>query len=283
MYSNAVKLRFNSKSGETAKPSSRETFTVSKTSKSSAATNKPSSTGPNSKDNLDKLWYENLERLKPCIVNGKMDYSGLTDEKGKKQLSDFVYRQRQYFRMRENIEESPLTNERFEALSAANFPFEVQKSKSLIGLKSSSKKDVIVSLKDPSYKQIMEEYFKKLGPKTYQTEEGKLTEREAADGVFNKLKNKGGRFVRLTNPHNLNEGYAEIDEDEAWNSKYLVFELRQVLLCAYHTISFQFCRLSVYFYGPKRSAVTLTEEWNQQSGGYIQRVAAGLAALSRNN
>jgi len=159
-----------------------------------------------------------------------MDYSGLTDEKEKKQLSDFVYRQRQYFRMRENNEESPLTNERFEALSAANFPFEVQKSKRLIGSKSSSKEDVIVSLKDPSYKQIMEEYFKKLGPKTNQIEEGKLTEREAADGVFNKLKSKGGRFVRLTNPHNLNEGYAEIDEDEAWNSKYLVLELRQVLL-----------------------------------------------------
>jgi len=215
-----------------------ETFTFAMTSKSS--------TGSKSKGNLDKLWYENLERLKTCIVNGKMDYSGLTDEKDKKQLSDFVYRQRQYFRMRKNNEDSPLTNERFEALSALNFPFEVQRSTNLSGAKSSSKKNVIVSLKDQSYKQIMEEYFKKLGPKTNQTKEGKLTEREAADAVFNELESKGGRFVRLMNSHNLSEGYVEIDDDEAWNSKYLILNVSNFYFCGpYHLSSMlsPFCLL----------------------------------------
>jgi len=270
------------KSGETSRSSSNQaekTFDTTKASKSSAAAQKTSSTGTKSRDNLDKLWYETLERLKPCIVNGKMDYSSLTDEKAKKQLNDFVYRQRKHFRMRQNNEDSPLTNERFEALSAANFPFELQKSASIQRSKS-SKKDIIVSLRDPSYKQIMEEYFKKLGPKTYQIEGGKLTEREAVDEVYAILKNKGGRFVRLTNPHNLNDGCVEIDDEEALKSEYLVCKLGHLILD--RTISCHFCQLFRFMF-LKRSAMILTAEWNQQSGGYIQKVLPKTVVLPQNS
>eukprot|EP00985_Skeletonema_marinoi_P022801 scaffold14749_cov73-Skeletonema_marinoi.AAC.1 len=55
------------KSGETSRSSSNQAEKTSDTtqaSKSSAAI-----TGSKSKDNLDKLWYETLEQLKPCIVN----------------------------------------------------------------------------------------------------------------------------------------------------------------------------------------------------------------------
>jgi len=270
------------KSGETSRSSSNQaekTFDTTKASKSSAAAQKTSSTGTKSRDNLDKLWYETLERLKPCIVNGKMDYSSLTDEKAKKQLNDFVYRQRKHFRMRQNNEDSPLTNERFEALSAANFPFELQKSASIQRSKS-SKKDIIVSLRDPSYKQIMEEYFKKLGPKTYQIEGGKLTEREAVDEVYAILKNKGGRFVRLTNPHNLNDGCVEIDDEEALKSEYLVCKLRHLILD--RTVSCHFCQL-IRFMFLKRSAMTLTAEWNQRSGGCTQKVLPKTVVLPQNS
>jgi len=219
------------KSGVTVRFSSKQAEKTSSDSKSSAVSGgliggmrqlaaeegamATSSTGPN---HLDKLWYENLERLKPCIVDGKMDYSSLTDEKVKKQISDFVYRQRRYFKMRQNNEGSPLTDERLErlqALQALHFPFEYSKSTSTERDQSSPKNDVIVSLKDPSYKQIMEEYFKKLGAKTNQKKKGELTEKEAADKVFGILKNKGDRFVKLTNPHNLDSRYTEIDDEEA--------------------------------------------------------------------
>ena len=125
--------------------------------------------------------------------------------------------------MRQNNEKSPLTNERLQALQAAHFPFESQKSTSIERSQSPPKNDVIVSLKDPSYKQIMEEYFRKLGAKTSQKKNGGLSEREAAEEVYGKLKKKGDRFVRLTNPHRLEGGYTEIDDQEALKSKYRLF------------------------------------------------------------
>ena len=197
------------------------------TSTNSAPDNpKPTSSAATKKS--DKQWFENLERIKPCIVDGKMDYSSIADEEEKKKLSDFVYRTRRYFRMRENNEDSPLTDERLKALSDANFPFEAQKkSKSRESNKSSSKKDVVIlSLSDPNYRRIMEDYFKKLGTKSNQIDQKQLTqEKEAANEVFNKLKSKGGRFVKLENPQNLSGGHVEMDDDEALKSKcHFTFE-----------------------------------------------------------
>ena len=228
-----------SMSGETPRSSSKQAEKTSsgtnKTTKPSAAASgliggmqkvvaeegaiASSSTGRN-RNHLDKLWYENLERLKLCIKDGKMDYSSLTDEKVKKQLMDFVYRQRKNFRMRQNNEKSPLTNERLQALHAARFPFESQKSANIEKRQSSPKNDVLVSLRDTSYKEIMEEYFRKLGVKTNQKERGELTEQMAAREVHEKLKKRGDRFVRLTNPHNLDGGFIEIDDEEALKSKF---------------------------------------------------------------
>ena len=229
-----------SMSGDSARCSSNQAEKTSsdtnKTSKSSAAASgliggiqkvvaeegaiASSSTGRNY---LDRRWYENLERLKPYIKDGKMDYSSLSDEKVKEQLKSFVKRQRRYFRMRQNNEKSPLTNERLQALQAAHFPFESQKSASIEQSQSPPKNDVIVSLRDTNYRQIMEEYFRKLGAKTSQKKNGRLTEREAAEEVYGKLKKKGDRFVRLMNPHNLDGGFIEINDEEALKSKYRLF------------------------------------------------------------
>ena len=140
---------------------------------------------------------------------------------------------------------------------------------------STGSNHVIVSLKDPSYKQIMEDYFKKLGTKSNQIEKGKekgkLTEIEAAGEVFDKLKTRGDRFVRLTNPHNMNDGHEEIDDETALKSKYIVSNLGQVYY--ERTISSRLCQCYfLFFHCPKRYAVTLTAEWNQRSGGCIQNV-----------
>jgi hypothetical protein len=193
-------------------------------SSSSAAAAKSSGAGSRCPAENDKRWYENLERIKPCIVDGKIDYSCINEGKDRKKLGDFVYIQRKHFRMRNNNEDTPLTDERLKALLDINFPFDVQKkSKGAESGKSSSKKDaIILSLCDEKYRQLMEEHFKKLGAKTIGDRIGEKQvndEKATAQQIFNKLKGKGGRFVRLANPRNLSGGHEEMDDDEALKSK----------------------------------------------------------------
>ena len=192
-------------------------------SSSSAAAAKSSDVGSRY-ETLDKQWYENLERIKPCIINGLMDYSCIDDDKDRRKLSEWVKRQRKHFRMRNNNEDTPLTDERLKALLDINFPFDVQKkSKGVESSKSSSTKDaIILSLCDEKYRQLMEEHFKKLGAKTIGDRIGEKQvneEKATAQQVFNKLKGKGGRFVRLANQRNLSGGHEEMDDDEALKSK----------------------------------------------------------------
>ena len=203
-----------------------KTHTAPKNSKSSssAAAAKSSGAGSRYYETLDKRWYENLERIKPCIVDGKIDYSCIDDAKDRKKLGDFIYTQRKHFRMRNNNEDTPLTDERLKALMDVNFPFDVQKkSTGAESGKSSSKKNVIIlSLTDDKYRQLMEEHFKKLGAKTTGEKIGEKQvneEKATAQQVFDKLKGKGGIFVRLANPRNLSGGHEEMDDDEALKSK----------------------------------------------------------------
>jgi hypothetical protein len=193
----------------------------SKSSSSSSSAAAAKSTGAGSRyETLDKQWYENLECIKPCIIDGKMDYACIDDDKDKKKLREWVKRQRKHFRMRNNNQDTPLTDERLKALMDINFPFDaLKKSKGVDSSKSSSKKDaIIISLTDEKYRQLMEEHFKTLGAKTIgekQTNEEKAT----AQQVFNKLKGKGGRFARLVNPRDLDGGHEKMDDDEALKSK----------------------------------------------------------------
>ncbi len=208
----------------TAAKKTHDAVKNSESSSSSAAAAKPSGAGSRYYKTLDKRWYENLERIKPCIVDGKIDYSCIDDAKDRKKLGDFIYTQRKHFRMRNNNEDTPLTDERLKALMDVNFPFDVlKKTNGAESGKSSSKKDaIILSLTDEQYRQLMEEYFKKLGTKTIGDRIGEKQaneEKATAQQVFNQLKGKGGRFVRLANPRNLDGGHEEMDDDEALKSK----------------------------------------------------------------
>lgn len=203
----------------TAAEKTHDAVKNSESSSSSAAAAKSSGAGSRC-ETLDKQWYENLERIKPCIIDGKMDYSCIDDSNDRKKLSNWSKRQRKYFRMRNNNEDTPLTDERLKALMDINFPFNVlNKSKGTESGKSSPNKDaIILSLTDEKYRLLMEEHFKKLGAKKI-GEKQVNEEKAAAQQVFNKLKGKGGRFVRLVNPCNLGGGHEEMDDDEAFQSK----------------------------------------------------------------
>ena len=72
---------------------------------------------------------------------------------------------------------------------------------------------------------------------TSQKKNGGLTEREAADEVYGKLKKKGDRFVRLMNPHNLDGGFIEINDEEALKSKFRCCRREQLYIRAYNSIS----------------------------------------------
>lgn len=70
-----------------------------------------------------KKWLENVNLLKPCIMeDGSMDYSSL-DEEAQKRMQNFVKDQRKCYRKRENNEATPMTDDRFRLLSEAKFDF----------------------------------------------------------------------------------------------------------------------------------------------------------------
>lgn len=81
--------------------------------------------------------------------------------------------------------------------------------------------DSIISLYDPTYRHLLEEFFIRLGPKTKgkkkKVNESELTEAEAAEEVFNILKNKGGRLLKRQKD---GASGVAIDDEEARKSKY---------------------------------------------------------------
>ena len=95
--------------------------------------------------------------------------------------------------------------------------------KSGYGGDSIKEQDTVISLSDPTYRHIMEVYFRKLGPKTTKKKnKSKLTEAEAAEEVFNMFKNKGGRLLKRSNWRDSNSPVLAIDEAEARQSEYLL-------------------------------------------------------------
>ena len=89
------------------------------------------------------------------------------------------------------------------------------------GLDTREEEDSILSLSDPTYRHILEEFFIRLGPKTKgkKVNESELTEAEAAEEVFNIFKNKGGRLLKRQSLRNAS-GVVAIDDEEARKSKY---------------------------------------------------------------
>jgi len=79
--------------------------------------------------------------------------------------------------------------------------------------------DVVLTLRDPTYLNVLHQYFKKLGPKTSPNNPD-FTEAMAAKEVFDMFKNKGGKFLKLKNGRTFEGGYIEVDDDEAMDSEY---------------------------------------------------------------
>ncbi len=72
----------------------------------------------------DRKFVENLTLLKTIIRDdGYLNYSAL-DAEAQKHMQNFVKVQRRAYRQRENTEPSPMTDERFNLLLDAKFPFE---------------------------------------------------------------------------------------------------------------------------------------------------------------
>src|SRR5210317_1276080 len=93
------------------------------------------------------------------------------------------------------------------------------------GLDTMDEEDSIISLSDPTYRHILEGFFKRLGPKTKgkkkKVNELELTEAEAAEEVFNIFKNKGGRLLkRQKDWREKNASVVAVDDEEARKSKY---------------------------------------------------------------
>lgn len=90
------------------------------------------------------------------------------------------------------------------------------------GLDTMNEEDSILSMSDPTYRHILEGFFKKLGPKTKKkVNKLELTEAEAAEEVFNILKSKGGRLLkRQKDWRERNACGVAIDDEEARKSKY---------------------------------------------------------------
>ena len=95
------------------------------------------------------------------------------------------------------------------------------------GLDTREEEDSILSLSDPTYRHILEEFFIRLGPKTKgkkKVNESELTEADAAEEVFNMLKNKGGRLLKRQKAQKggrlKNDSVVAIDDEEARKSKY---------------------------------------------------------------
>ena len=100
------------------------------TNDESASVSKKHSSDGDGRSVLDDRWYENLSKLKPCIKDqGIMDYSSITDDKVKQKLMSFTKDQRKYYKLRENNEKCPLTDDRIKALLDAKFSFEPVKKR----------------------------------------------------------------------------------------------------------------------------------------------------------
>ena len=76
---------------------------------------------------------------------------------------------------------------------------------------------IILSLTDPTYKEVMHKYFKKMGPKTKSIDVTKPTEAEEAVEVLNEFKGMAGKgkFMKLENWRDPSSDYVEVDDDEA--------------------------------------------------------------------
>ena len=105
-----------------------------------------------------------------------------------------------------------------------------------------STKDIILSLTDPTYKEVMHKYFKKLGSKTNPNPH--ITDAIAAQEVLDMFKNKEGKFLKLKNPRSVEGGYVEVDDDEALDSEY---DIHTYLITSRH-VSVRLFEINLFYH-----------------------------------
>jgi hypothetical protein len=72
----------------------------------------------------EKRWFENLECLRPCIVDGGLiNYALISDDDTRNRIKNYVKECRKQRRRIENNESTSLTEERLRLLEEANFPW----------------------------------------------------------------------------------------------------------------------------------------------------------------
>lgn len=100
---------------------------------------------------------------------------------------------------------------------------------STITYDSLAQNDIILSLKDSTYKAIMHQYFRKLEENT-KTGIGRDEEKEKKikEEIYNLLKNAGGRLLNFIDHRRPNLGFINLNEETARLSEYMY-----LLLCLY--------------------------------------------------
>lgn len=92
--------------------------------------------------------------------------------------------------------------------------------------------DIILSLKDSTYKTIMHQYFRKLEDKMQDGMRDEEEERNTKEEVFKLLKNAGGRLLTYVDHRRTKLGFNQVDEKTARLSEY--------------TMLFSICFIQVY-------------------------------------
>ena len=83
-----------------------------------------------------------------------------------------------------------------------------------------STNDVVLSLRDPAYLDVLHRYFRKLGSRS--NPNPGFTEADAAKEMFDMFNKKGGKFLKLKNSRSIDKGYIEVDDEEALDSEYII-------------------------------------------------------------
>ncbi len=82
--------------------------------------------------------------------------------------------------------------------------------------------DIILSLKDGTYRTIMHQYFRKLEDNMEDGRRDEEEERKTKEEVFKLLKNAGGRLLTYVDHRRTKLGFNQVDEKTARSSEYTI-------------------------------------------------------------
>ena len=80
--------------------------------------------------------------------------------------------------------------------------------------------DIILSLKDSTYKTIMHQYYRKLDETMLNGVRNEDEEKRVKEEVYTLLKNAGGRLLKYEDHRRPDLGFIHVDEETARNSEY---------------------------------------------------------------